>query len=382
MAGNIYLIQNDKTLQPMTEQPYETEDVLQQLLERYPELLADDQIDSAAPRRLVLISREMGVPGEEEGYDRWSLDHLFIDQDGVPTLVEVKRGTDTRIRREVVGQMLDYAANAVVYWPAEKLRAKFEANCTSKGNDPGRIIQGLLNLPSDDAAAIDAFWNTVKTNLQAGRIRMVFLADKVPIELQRIVEFLNSQMDPAEVLAIELRQFVGNNFKTMVPRVFGSTATANARKGVGPRETRQWDEASFFQELAAKGSSAAVDAARAILNWSSTKASSIWWGQGKELGSFVPVFEYGDKEAYFFAVWTNGNVEIYFQHLQRRPPFDREENRLELMRRLNLINGFNLTQELLARRPSRSLSLLKDPNALKKFQEAIEWSWSQVRAAR
>ena len=55
MAGNIYLIQNDRTLQPMTEQPYETEDVLQQLLEKYPELLAGDQMDSAAPRRLILI---------------------------------------------------------------------------------------------------------------------------------------------------------------------------------------------------------------------------------------------------------------------------------------------------------------------------------------
>jgi hypothetical protein len=24
---------------------------------------------------------------------RWSLDHLFLDQDAIPTLVEVKRGT-------------------------------------------------------------------------------------------------------------------------------------------------------------------------------------------------------------------------------------------------------------------------------------------------
>jgi hypothetical protein len=57
-----------------------------------------------------------------------SVDHLFVDQDAVPTLVEVKRSSDTRIRREVVGQMLDYAANAVVYWPLERLRATFEAS--------------------------------------------------------------------------------------------------------------------------------------------------------------------------------------------------------------------------------------------------------------
>jgi hypothetical protein len=34
-----------------------------------------------------------------------------VDEAGVPTLVEVKRSSDTRARREVVARMLDYAAN-------------------------------------------------------------------------------------------------------------------------------------------------------------------------------------------------------------------------------------------------------------------------------
>jgi len=34
---------------------------------------------------------------------------------------------------EVVGQMLDYAANAVVYWPVERLRSYFEAGCEADG---------------------------------------------------------------------------------------------------------------------------------------------------------------------------------------------------------------------------------------------------------
>ena len=63
------------------------------------------------------------MPDTKEGPGRWSVDHLFLDQDSVPTLVEVKRSSDTRIRREVVGQLIDYAANAVVYWPVEMLRA-------------------------------------------------------------------------------------------------------------------------------------------------------------------------------------------------------------------------------------------------------------------
>src|SRR4051794_25314367 len=60
------------------------------------------------------------------GSDRWSLDHVFLNADGVPTLVEVKRSSDTRARREVVAQMLDYAANATAYWKVDALRAWFE----------------------------------------------------------------------------------------------------------------------------------------------------------------------------------------------------------------------------------------------------------------
>jgi hypothetical protein len=60
---------------------------------------------------------------------------------------------------------------------------------------------------------------------------MVFVADIIPKELRRIVEFLNSQMSSAEVLAVEIRQYVGQGLKTLVPRVIGLTAEAEARKG-------------------------------------------------------------------------------------------------------------------------------------------------------
>src|SRR5690606_21214758 len=108
--------------------PYASEARLQELLASYPNLVPGEQIDTNAPRRWLLVKREASIPAEEDGAGRWSVDHLFLDQDAVPTLIEVKRSTDTRIRREVVGQMLDYAANCVVYWPVEYMRAQFEAS--------------------------------------------------------------------------------------------------------------------------------------------------------------------------------------------------------------------------------------------------------------
>lgn len=84
MNGGIYLIQDDGHLVEMTGQRYDSEDLLQGLLAEYPNLLAGDQIDPAAPRRWLLISREMPLPSEEQGGERWSVDHLFLDQDAIP----------------------------------------------------------------------------------------------------------------------------------------------------------------------------------------------------------------------------------------------------------------------------------------------------------
>src|SRR5919107_615249 len=128
MPGGVYLIQGDGQLVEMAEQAYDSENLLQGLLAEYPNLLAGDQIDGDEPRRWLLISREVPLASEEDGSGRWSVDNLYLDQDAIPTIVEVKRSTDTRIRREVVGQMLDYAANAVVYWTIEALRTQFEGN--------------------------------------------------------------------------------------------------------------------------------------------------------------------------------------------------------------------------------------------------------------
>jgi hypothetical protein len=173
VSGGIYLVQGDGDLVEMAAQDYASEALLQELLAKYPNLLAGDQINSDVPRRWLLVSREVSLASEEDGPGRWSIDHLFLDQDAVPTIVEVKRSTDTRIRREVVGQMLDYAANAVLYWPVETLRARFEENHENPEED-------LTDFLEDLGGDTEQFWWKVKTNLQAGKVRLIFVADEIP----------------------------------------------------------------------------------------------------------------------------------------------------------------------------------------------------------
>lgn len=96
MSDGIYIVRDDNSLVEMRSSAFESEDLLQELLATHPSLIAGDAIDPSNPQRWLLIAREQAVPGEEGGSGRWSLDHLFVYQDGVPTLVEVKRASDTQ----------------------------------------------------------------------------------------------------------------------------------------------------------------------------------------------------------------------------------------------------------------------------------------------
>jgi hypothetical protein len=176
------------------------------------------------------VKRELGVASEEDAPDRWSLDHVFLDEEGVPTLIEVKRSSDTRIRREVVGQMLDYAANGAELWGLGKIRAAFE----SRYQDAEAAAQALAEFLRA-AEEPERYWERVGVNLRAGKLRLIFVADVIPAELRRVVEFLNEQMERTEVLALEVRQYVeeGGARVTLVPRLIGHTEAARQTKGCG-----------------------------------------------------------------------------------------------------------------------------------------------------
>lgn len=245
----------------MHERPYEAEALLQALLADHPEVLVggDEEGDG---RGWVLVKREAGVLDAEDAAARWSLDHLFLDREGVPTLVEVKRSSDTRARREVVAQMLDYAANAIAFWKVESLRAWFETECERGNVDSAAALDAACGVTDPDS-----YWERVRTNLAADRIRLVFVSDDIAPELRQIVEFLNRQMRETEVLAIEVKQYVDveGDRRTILPRLVGRTEAARAAKGGVGRSSRAWDEQSLVAESSSRHGDDVATIARSLI---------------------------------------------------------------------------------------------------------------------
>lgn len=379
MSRAIYVRTKDRGIIEMRETPYPQEDLFQRLLVEAAELLPGEQINPDAPRRWLLIAREVGVPGVGSGAGRGlSLDHLFLDQDGVPTFVEVKRSSDTRLRREVVGQMLDYAANATVYWPVGFIREQFYEWCESQHLDPAEQLEAVL----EGDMAEERFWEAVHTNLLAGKVRLLFVADIIPRELQRIIEFLNERMDPTEVLGVEIRRYADEReeLETFIPSVVGWTAEARAAKGAASRGGREWDEESFLEVLIQEHGEEAAQVARAILAWARDREIGIWWGSGQR-GAMIPGLYHGDRWHSTLYAWTNGYLEFPFQRFAGQPPFDDDALRLEFLRRLNEIPGVDLADEMIDRRPKVPMQPFLDTAAQNQLFDALDWLVETVRAS-
>ena len=355
MTGSIFVLEGDGEVIELKESKFHNEMIFQELIERYPNILAGDQITPETPRKWIFISREMGVPSEKDGGNQWFLDHLFIDQDSIPTFIEVKRSTDTRIRREVVAQMLDYAANATEYWPVDTIRNMYDEKGTNIFDD--------LNIDIDKE---DLFWENVHTNLRAGKIRLLFVADEIPLTLRRIIEFLNSQMTETEVLGVEIKQYVSKgDIKTIVPKVIGQTVNSYTVKN---RVSVQWDEESFMESVEKLNGKEAVRVCTDILRAFEDMGCRIWWGKGKTHGSFVPMFE-GEKSYQFISLYPYTRstlIEVQFQYL--REPLDSLEKRKEIQAKLQAIDKqIVIPDERLYKRPSFDWSVLREKEKFNQF---------------
>ena len=292
MGERIYLMSQAERLEPLEEERFATEDELQELIAEHPELLDGEQIRPGNPRRWVLVTREKSVAELPGAGGRWSVDHLIVDQDAVPTLVEVKRGENPEIRRSVVGQMLEYAAHAAATWTAEELRRSFEESSRERGRDPEEAIADLLG--PDEAASAERFWDDVSRNLAASRLRLLFVADEIPEPLKRVAEFLHAQMPGIEVFAVEVKRFRGGGAQTLVPRVFGSTGASRSASSP-PRLTRDLFLDDFAVEAQRKAAARLLDAAK------NTGATFEWGPSGVSVRAVCPLWPQPITVAWLYA---------------------------------------------------------------------------------
>lgn len=164
-------------------------------------------------------------------------DVVIVDQDGSLTVVECKLATNVEIRRKIVGQVLDYAANL---WRMPL--ADFEQRWLNRSKS------SLVEQLTDDARA------TLQQSLYDGTFTLVLAVDRINDDLRRIVEYLNAHTgDTIRVLAMELGHAEHGGVEMLIPTVYGAEiADSKSRETTGSsRWSRtQWEPAQVIAKVA------------------------------------------------------------------------------------------------------------------------------------
>ncbi|SDG35971.1 hypothetical protein SAMN05660324_2522 [Klenkia brasiliensis] len=152
-------------------------------------------------------------------------DLVIVDTTGGLTLVECKLVRNPQIRREIVGQVFDYAARL-----AETTPASFAELWAGRGGPP-----------------LDAFFEgrteareRFEADLAAGAFTLVLAVDRIHDDLRRIVRYLNEHTSAGvRLLAVELNKLTFGDTEVLVPTVYGRES-ADQKDARSSSSTRRW----------------------------------------------------------------------------------------------------------------------------------------------
>jgi len=183
--GNPVLLKADNTVFYPTRIPFEErrfeEGWLQRLIERNPGLLPVEDIEPVfAP--LIPIGTEVGT-------DAGPIDNLFISPAGYLTIVETKLWRNPEARRQVVGQIVDYAKD-ISHWSFEKLDMQVR-NYNRRHQSLENGILETIRFTKDSQMIGEAkLVDTISRNLERGRLLLLIVGDGIRESVEAMVEFL------------------------------------------------------------------------------------------------------------------------------------------------------------------------------------------------
>jgi hypothetical protein len=220
---------------------------LQQLIEQSPSVLPLAEIDRQYAGA-VHICREMSTTAGR-------VDNVLVTKDGGVVLVECKLWRNPQARREVVGQILDYAAEISRYTCADLQR---EVNRALRRS--GDTVFELVRERFPDVDQI-AFNDSLTRNLRTGRMMLLIVGDGIREGVETIAEYLVKHSGLNFTLGlVELPMFeLPDRSIVVTPRVVAQTTIINRTVFQGGRIDEENDiefvaEAKDLGELTAKES--------------------------------------------------------------------------------------------------------------------------------
>ncbi|ESX14251.1 hypothetical protein NKJ16_24925 [Mesorhizobium sp. M0179] len=190
-----------------------TEAAIQDLIHRFPSCLPIAEIDPLFANP-VPICRELSTPAG-------AIDNFMVTPTGLPVLAECKLWRNPEGRREVVGQILDYAKELAL-WTSSDLQREASRRLGAEGN----VLLDLVRAAGNDVDEI-AFNDALTLNLRRGRFLLLIVGDGIRVGVETIAEYLQGHSGLHFTLGlVEMPIYqLADGARIIVPRVLAKTQT-------------------------------------------------------------------------------------------------------------------------------------------------------------
>jgi len=150
---------------------------IQDLCFKHPNLLPFAELELSFDD-MVPICRELTTDS------RGRVDLVYINKDGFITIAECKLWKNSEARREVVGQILDYAKDLSKWnYP------RFETECLKAGNrSEKKLFEIFQEYPDIDEAE---FVDNIQKNLKKGRFLLLIIGDGIRENMEELVKYIH-----------------------------------------------------------------------------------------------------------------------------------------------------------------------------------------------
>jgi hypothetical protein len=323
----IIISKNGKGAVKVDKSSFEKEDYLQRYIYDNPESIP--LYDIKEDIRLLVLAREFPT-------NSGPIDAIGIDQYGELYIIETKlyKNPDKRL---VISQALDYGA---ALW---KHSSDFNEFLGILDEHTQRIFNLRTNEKIKDFFGLsdEEVSNTIekaRINLNDGIFHFVVLMDKLDDRLKDLILYVN-QNSQFDIYAVELEYYKHDTYEIIIPKIFG----AEVKKDIKTISTskKQWNWDLFKEKLSTVFGEDEVTAAEEILNWAKANNIDIEWSGSQRGGFFLCFYISNNKGFYPFAVSGDARLGWNAPHQGDKAPapFDKLENRREILKRMSSIDG-------------------------------------------
>ena len=253
-------------------------------------------------------------------------DLIVIGASGEITIIECKLKYNSESRREILGQILDYAS-ALWQMPLETFAGQW-AKCSG---------QPLRTMLGENA---DFILENVRQYLEVGKFNLVLAVDEINPKLERIVTYLNRvTKDDVSVYAVAFKRVSVGPTEVLMPETFGlDQVEAKEVAAQGARHT--WPQQAYREYLAAKHVAllSTFDAMSVAIE---SAGGDIIGGHSLNENALVRQVVAGVNlwPLAFYSFSDVPTMQINFHYLKNNP------HRLEFLEYLTVDGGFELDVE-------------------------------------